>query len=123
MKGTKMSVKAYQETAVVTQDRGRIIVMLYDGAIRFLRQAIRSLEQGDYVGKGRAISKAQDIIMELNSALDMDAGREIAVNLRQLYLFMWRHLNQANLRKDPNMIQKVIDLLEELNKGWKAIAS
>ena len=70
-----------------------------------------------------AISKAQDIIMELNSALDMDAGREIAVNLRQLYLFMWRHLNQANLRKDPNMIQKVIDLLEELNKGWKAIAS
>jgi len=118
-----MSVRAYEETAISTQDRGRIVVMLYEGAIRFLRQAIRAMEEGDYVRKGRAIAKAQDIIMELNSALDMETGREIAANLRQLYLFMWKHLNQANLRKDPHMIRKVIGLLEELNQGWKAIAS
>jgi flagellar protein FliS len=97
--------------------------MLYEGAIRFLRQAIRALEQGDYVGKGRAIARAQDIIMELNSALDMETGPEITANLRQLYLFMWKYLNRANLRKEPQMIQKIIGLLEELNRGWKAIAS
>jgi flagellar protein FliS len=108
---------------VSTQDRGRIVVMLYDGAVRFLRRAIRALERADYVGKGLAISKAQDILMELNNSLDMDAGGEIAGNLRRLYLFMWKYLNQANLRKDPRMIRKVIELLEELNRGWKAIAS
>jgi len=118
-----MHTTAYQEIGISTQDRGRLIVMLYEGAIRFLRQAVRTLEQGDYVGKGRAIARAQDIILELNNVLDMDAGRQIAGNLRRLYLFMWKYLNQANLRKDPQMIQKVIDLLEELNQGWKAIAS
>ncbi len=118
-----MSVRKYEEVAISTQDRGRLVVMLYDGAIRFLRQAVAALEQGDYIRKGRAISRAQDIIVELNAVLDMENGREIAANLRQLYLFMWKYLNQANLKKDPDMIRKVIGLLEELNRGWNAVAS
>ncbi|MBE0534108.1 MAG: flagellar export chaperone FliS [Phycisphaerae bacterium] len=118
-----MTVRMYEETSISTQDRGRVVVMLYEGAIRFLRQAIRALEQGDHVGKGRAIGKAQDIIMELNNVLDMETGRDIAANLRQLYMFMWKHLNQANLTKDPRMVQRVIELLEELNRGWRTIAS
>ncbi len=115
-------IGAYQETAVSTQSRGRLIVMLYDGAIKFLKLAIQELETGNYAGKGQYINRAQDIISELNAVLNMEAGGEIAQNLRKLYSFMSRHLNQANMKRDPNMIQEVIGLLEELNQSWKAIA-
>ena len=112
---------AYQETAVLTQNKGRMIVMLYDGAIKFLKQAIRDLEAKDYIAKGRDISKAQNIILELNTVLDMEAGGEIAQNLRSLYNFMNKHLNQANTQSDARMIREVINLLEELNQSWRAI--
>ena len=114
-------LNAYQETAVLTQNKGQIIVMLYDGAVKFLKQAIRDLEAKDYAAKGRNIAKAQNIILELNTVLDMEGGGEIAQNLRSLYNFMNKHLNQANVRSDTRMIREVIDLLEELNQSWRAI--
>lgn len=114
-------IGVYQETAVSTQNQGRLIVMLYDGAIRFLTQAVADLEQQDYEAKGRNIQKASDIIFELNTVLDIENGGQIAQNLRMLYHFMLRQLNEANLEKDPRKIQEVIDLLKELNQSWKAI--
>ena len=114
-------ITAYQDNAVTTQSRGRLIVMLYDGAIRFLRLAIREIENNNYEAKGRYINKAIDIINELNAVLDMDAGGEIASNLRKLYIFMTNHLSQANLKCDPQLIRDVIKLMEELNQSWKAI--
>ena len=112
----------YQETAISTQNRGRLIVMLYDGAMKFLRQAIEDIHQEDMTAKGKHIAKAQDILFELNTVLDMEKGGEIAQNLRSLYNFMQRHLTEANVRKDPRMIREVIDLLEELNQSWRAIS-
>ena len=115
-------VDIYKETSVGTQSKGRLIVMLYDGAAKFLNLAIKELEAGNYAEKGKYIAKAQDIINELNAILDMDSGGEIASNLRQLYCFMIRRLSEANIKKDPRLIQDVIDLMEELNQGWKAVA-
>jgi flagellar protein FliS len=114
---------AYQETAVLTQNKGRMIVMLYDGAIKFLKQAIRDLEAKDYTAKGRDIAKAQNIILELNTVLDMQTGGEVAQNLRSLYNFMNKHLNQANTQSDAQIIREVINLLEELNQSWRAITA
>ncbi|HOK96309.1 MAG TPA: flagellar export chaperone FliS [Anaerohalosphaeraceae bacterium] len=114
-------LETYQEIAVTTQSGGRLVVMLYDGAIKFLKRAVNELNAGNMAEKGLYINKALDIINELNNVLDMDAGGEIAANLRTLYLFMARHLNSANIKKDPQMIGDVISLLEELNQGWKAI--
>jgi flagellar protein FliS len=113
---------AYQDTAVTTQSKGRLIVLLYEGAIKFMKLAIKELEARDYAEKGRYINRAQDIINELNAVLDMDAGGEIAQNLRSLYLFMSRRLSEANTNRDPEMIREVINLMEELNQSWKAIA-
>ena len=112
----------YQEVAITTQNRGRLVVMLYDGAIKFLKLAINELNAGNMEEKWNYIKKALDIICELNTGLDMEAGGEVAANLRRLYMFMGRHLNEANIKKDPRMIEEVIKLLEELNQGWKAIA-
>ena len=96
--------------------------MLYEAAIKFLKLAIRDFEAKDYKKGGTLIGKANDIINELNTVLDMDDGGEIASNLRKLYSFMNERLTQANTRKDTEMIREVITLLEELNQGWKAIA-
>jgi flagellar protein FliS len=111
----------YQDVAITTQSRGRLVVMLYDGAIKFLKLAINELNASKMDTKGLYINKALDIINELNTVLDMEAGGEVAANLRKLYVFMIRHLHTANIKKDPQMIEEVIKLLEELNQGWKAI--
>jgi len=115
-------IRAYQESSVTTQSKGRLIVLLYDGAIKFMKLAIKELEAGNYEEKGRYINKAQKIINELNAVLDMNAGGEIAANLRRLYCFMGNRLDEANIKRDPRMILEVIELMEELNQGWKAIA-
>ncbi len=114
-------VTAYHETTVTTQSKGRLIVMLYEGAIKFMKLAIRELEAENYEAKGRYLKKAQNIICELNTVLDTEAGGEMAQNLRKLYHFMNNHLSQANTKRDPQMIREVITLMEELNQGWKAI--
>ncbi len=114
-------IESYQRTAISTQSRGRLIVMLYEGAIKFLKLAIQEIEAGNWAAKGQYLNRAQDIIAELNAVLDMEAGGEIARNLRRLYLFMNRRLAQANTRKDPQMIREVITLMEELRQSWKTI--
>ena len=119
----KNGVKTYQETAVTTQNKGRLIVMLYEGAIKFMNLAIKEIEAESWDQKGKYINKARDIIFELNSVLDMEAGGEIANNLRKLYSFMDNKLAQANTNKDTEKIREVIKLMKELNEGWKAITS
>lgn len=114
-------IEAYKETSITTQSKGRLVVMLYEGAIKFLKEAIRGIETGDPEAKGKCIAKAQDIILELNTVLDMEGGGEVAMNLRKLYMFMNSQLNQANLKQDTKMVEEVIKLMEELNQSWKAI--
>jgi flagellar protein FliS len=114
-------IATYQDNTVSTQSNGRIIVMLCDGAIKFMRLAIMEMEKKNYKAKGRYINKAVDIIDELNVSLDMDTGGEIASNLRKRYIFMSNRLSEADVKCDPEMVRDVIKLMEELNKIWKAI--
>ncbi len=116
-------ISAYKQNAVATENKGRLVVMLYDGAIKFLRQAVEALEREDYVEKGRLINRAIDIIEELNVTLDMEVGGEIAQNLRNLYYFMGKRLTEANVKRSAKMIEEVIDLLEDLNSAWRQIAT
>lgn len=118
-------ITAYKENTITTQPRGHLIVMLYEGAVKFLNQAIEQIEAGDdgnVTDRAEYITKATNIINELNAILDIEAGGSIATDLRRLYQFMIRHLLQANIRNDTRMMREVIDLLEDLNEGWKAIS-
>jgi len=112
---------AYRENAITTGSPGRLIVLLYEGAVRFLRKALEHMQAGQLAEAVQCIGRAKDIIQELNVSLDMEAGGEISKNLRSLYAFMIRHLAQADAKRDPQMIREVIKLLEDLNEGWKAI--
>ena len=113
---------AYRESSITARSKEQLIVMLYDGAIKFLRQAIIAMENQDYEQKGKLLVKAMDIIDELDCCLDMELGGEVAENLRRLYDFMRRHLTEANIKLDAHRIRDVIACLDDLNEGWKAIA-
>ena len=98
--------------------------MLYQGAIRFMKKAILNLEQKDMEGKGNALIRAQDIILELTYALDqesLDRGDELALNLQRLYLYSYRRLVHANVRMEIEPIQEVIGLMGELLEAWEQI--
>ena len=116
-------IGAYQETTVLTQDKGKLIVMLYEGAIKFLKLAQKDMESCNYESKNTYINKAWDIINELNINLDMEAGGEISENLRKLYCFMMTHISMANFKNDQQTVQEVIDMLSELKEGWESIVS
>ena len=116
------AVATYQENAVTTQHQGRLIVMLYDGAVTFLRQAQESIRANDIPARNRYINKARDIVFELNTSLNMEQGGRIAQNLRSLYNFIWRYLGDANLKNDTAMIDKVIGMLDDLSGAWRKIS-
>ncbi len=112
----------YVETSITTQQRGKLIVMLYDGAVKFLRVAKEKLQDGDCALKGVYIGKAQDIIAELNGCLDISAAPKIARDLRALYNFLYRHLSEANIERSEKKIDECIGILEELRDAWREVA-
>ena len=108
----------YKQVQVNTASPGKLILMLYQGAISTLKKAADLLDKKDFEGKGECLIKAQDIIMELNMALDMGAG-QIASSLRQLYVYIYRRLVDANTNLDEEAIRESIGLLERLYGAWE----
>ena len=99
----------------------RIIVILYDKAITYLEQALKDLEE-DLPTAGDQIRNAQDIIIDLTSALDMDGGSNVATNLNRIYNFVSKHLTKANVTHNPQMVREAIAVLEDLNQSWKSMS-
>ncbi len=108
----------YQRTQVDTASPVRLIVMLYDGAIRFLRQGQDAMQRGDREKQNHYLVRAQRILAELTSALNLEQGGEIAVNLMALYQFMNEQLVLANLQDDMEKVQRVREMLESLREAW-----
>jgi flagellar secretion chaperone FliS len=96
-------------------------VMLYDGAIRFLRQSAVAMRAGNREVAVNRIHRADAIIDELNFTLDMSHG-QISTGLRSIYLFSKRHLSEAIVERDPERVDEVIRLLSELREAWQQIA-
>jgi flagellar protein FliS len=113
----------YRETQIKTASPGRLLLMLYDGAVRFINVALKALqtEPKDLEIAHNNIIKVQNIITELTITLNMEKGGEIAVNLKEIYSFMRNHLVEANLKKDYNILIEVKSLIEELRDGWREV--
>ena len=109
----------YKKTHVSTVDSGRLIILLYDGAIAFLKKAKDCWDKKDYPGLALNVNRGLDIIDELNVSLNMTEGAEIADNLRRLYQFMIQHLIKARTDHNPGLINDVVKMLEQLNGAWK----
>ena len=115
---TSKQLGQYKEVQISTAPRGKLILMLYQGAIKALKKSLELIDKKDFEGKGEQLIKAQDIVMELNLALDMEAG-EIPSSLRQLYLYVYRRLLNANLNLDKEAVNEAIRILETLYGAWE----
>jgi flagellar protein FliS len=113
----------YQRSAVLTASQGQLIVMLYDGANRFLAQASVAMGDREIESAHNKLRRAEMIISHLQASLDFDRGGEIAPRLAVIYTFCQRHLNQARLHADPERIEQVRALLGTLRDAWVQIAT
>ena len=117
----KSAHSTYKSVQVTTTDRGRLLLMMYEGAIKFLKQAKMGLEDNDLPKFCRFLSKGQAIIAELMNTLDFEKGGKIAKDLDRLYDFMLFYLTEANLHRDPKRVSKVIGLLDIIYGAYKEI--
>ena len=117
----KNAHSAYKSVQVTTTDRGRLLLMMYEGAIKFLKQAKMGLEDNDLPKFCRFLSKGQAIVAELMNTLDFEKGGTIARDLDRLYDFMLFYLTEANLYRDAKRVQKVIGLLDIIYGAYKEI--
>ncbi len=108
----------YQNNSIQTASREQILLMLYDGAIRFSKQAKVSIEADDMATKGKYIGKTIAIISEFSNSLDHDIGGEMAENLDALYQFMISELSKANVKNDSDPVDTVCTMLCELRATW-----
>jgi flagellar secretion chaperone FliS len=113
---------AYTEASVLTAPPGRLVVMLYDGAIRFLMQSAHAMREGNVERSRERMRRAEAIVDELNLSLDMSYG-EIPARLRAIYLFCKRQLREGNVSREPAKVDSVIRLLRELRGAWETAAA
>lgn len=119
--------KSYQQIATKTAPPGQLVLMLYEGIIRFLDRAIAGFQIDDPADCNTTISnniiRAQDIIFELNVTLNIEQGGELAMTLRRLYDYMDRRLLEANLKKDESIIREIIGRATVLRDAWAQMLS
>ncbi len=116
------AAQTYFQTQINTTSRGDVIVLLYSGAIRFLQQAKEKMLEKDMGAKGNLISKAMDIINELDSSLNMQVEGDLAQNLHNLYMFCSTRLFKANMHLKTEYLDEVIHILSELKYSFEIIA-
>lgn len=109
----------YKTNSVQTASREKILLMLYEGAIKFTKLAIKGIEEKKIADKGYYIGRAYDIIMELNNTLDHRVGGEISKNLEQLYIFIMEQYTKANFKNDKVPLENSLKVLENLYQGWQ----
>ncbi len=115
------AVEEYRKVQVNTADRVRIVSLLFDGAVNFLKMGREAMERGDIASKGLYLGKATAIIGELSSSLDMNAGGEISPNLKRLYDFVLDRIFHANMRNDSDAVDVAIRVIDMIRDGWKEI--
>jgi flagellar secretion chaperone FliS len=118
-----MAANPYFETSIRTASPVQLIVQLYDGALRFVRQAQQHHAADRPIDRGRSIARALAIVHELESSLDFEQGAEVARNLGSLYRFTADQLFEANRAQRVECLDTVIATLEPLRDAWVAIAA
>jgi flagellar protein FliS len=114
---------AYKQQSILTATPGQLVVMLYDGCLRFLHQGAYAMREGNMGESNTRLQRAEAIIDELRVTLDLEKGGVVASRLQGIYVFCSKHLIEARMARDPQMIDKVSELLTELRDAWAQIAA
>ena len=110
--------KEYRHNEIYTSSQGKLIVMMYEGAMKFVNLAIEGVDNKDLPKKGMYINKAHDIVNELSLALDLKKGGEVAHKLESLYQFILHQLTRANIKSDRKALEAIINVLTPLLEAW-----
>ncbi len=114
--------KSYKAQSVRTASPGKLVLMLFDGYLRFTATARKSFDEKDLVKKNEGINnnliRAQNIVSELQSSLDMSVPGELPGTLYRLYDYVMNNLQQANIKKDPSKIDEADKVISELRESW-----
>ncbi len=120
---------AYREIGVKTASQGSLVVMLYEGAVSHLGEAIALIDEEGRIAPssiesyGRHIQKTTDILSELEASLDMDRGGEIAQNLMALYIYFNKQLLENAIKHDRKSLSSVLTMLSQLRDSWVVAAN
>jgi flagellar protein FliS len=114
---------AYVQTHIQSRSPLELVVMLYDGALRFMGDAKSAIERHDLAAKRTAMSRALAVLGELQSTLNMDQGGQIAQQLDALYIYVNGRLLEATMKNDVAALDECIKLIGTLRGGWAEIAA
>lgn len=115
---------AFRGTEVKTASQGKLVVLLYQGAVKVLKEALSYFGSDGQIAApkiepyGKAIVKAQDIINELQVSLDMEKGGQISQNLMSLYVYFNSELMSANINRDRKKVEFVLNMMMQLSEAW-----
>jgi flagellar protein FliS len=114
--------KSYKSQSVQTASPGKLVLMLFDGYLRFTTAAKRSFEEKEFTKRNEGVNnnliRAQNIVTELQSSLDMSVPGELPGTLYRLYDYVLHQLQQSNLQKDPTPIEEADKVISELREAW-----
>ena len=120
--GYNQGLASYQDVKYQTADPAKLILMMYDRLSQELEKAKECIKIGNFEDKGPAIIKSQDIVMELANCLNLNTGK-IAENLQSLYLYMFRELNEINLKLDMKKLEVLIKITDDIRSAWVEITN
>ncbi len=122
MSNVATSHAAYRRGEVLAATPGQLVVMLYDGARRFLRQSAIAMRAGEVERAHTVLRHGERIIGHLDGTLDFEQG-DISQRLHAIYRFCLTHLNAARLSQDPTKVEEVSELLGELREAWSEVVA
>ena len=111
----------YRQNEVATSSQGKLIVMMYEGALKFVALAIEGIDNQDLSKKGLYINKTHDIINELSCALDMKKGGDVAQKLESLYQYILHQLTLAKIKSDRKTLESIVNVITPLMEAWKEL--
>lgn len=112
------AVAQYQNVRVETASPLRLVIDLYQGAIRFMRTAVAAHQRGDHAARGNALSRAHAIVSELSATLDHERAPELCEELERLYDYVLHCITEANVRADGSLAEPAISVMQTLESAW-----
>jgi flagellar protein FliS len=116
-------VQAYSNQQILSASPARIVFLLYDRAIFWLKDAILAIEANEIERRWKACCKARDIIEHFLATLNLEEGGQIAANLEKIFTCCLHRLPDVDIKNDPKAAQDVINLLEPLRNSWREVAA
>lgn len=113
------AINIYQQNSIKTASKEKLLLMLYEGLVRFLKISIIAIEEKNIEKANKYLKKSQAIITELMCSLNMEEGGEIAQSLMLMYDYMFRRVVEANFKKDKSIAEEVLHLTEELKDAFE----